>query len=153
MIGNTSFYLIKPEITFGVLNASASANDIVLGQSINFTLNPNIIDRPLHTGVITDTQCNSIYASSDTTVAIDGAFSGDYSPLLGAYLQNTFDNIGTAKTFSTSSKSFTIMHLDSQNATKCRYATGCTVKSINITGTAKDYMKMTVEFAGATMSD
>lgn len=152
MIGNTSYYLIKPETTFGVLHASASANDIVLGQTVNMDFVPNIIERPLHTGVITDTTCNSVFVSSEGTVTIQGAYSPDYIPLLAAYMQ--VPTIGEdGATFGTGSNSFSIMHLDSENNTKCRYATGCTVKSITLSGAPKDYIKMSVDLVAKNVTD
>ena len=153
MIGNTSYYLIKPETTFGVLNTSASANDIVLGQTVNMSLVPNIIERPTHTGAITDTTCNSVFVSSEASVTLEGAYSSDYVQLLSAYMQVPTIATGSAVTFGTGSTSFSIMHLDSENNTKCRYATGCTVKSITLSGAPKDYIKMSVEFVAKSVTD
>jgi len=45
------------------------------------------------------------------------------------------------------------MHLDSENPTKCRYATGCTVKTITLSGAPKDYMKMKVDFVCKDLTD
>lgn len=149
MIGNTSVYTIYPETEFGVMPTTVSVAPLVIGQKVQMKLTPNIIDRQLHTGVITDTTCNKVYASAQGTVNIDGAWSYDYISLLKNYMQNS----NSDGTFGTQTGSFTIVHYDANNSSKCRYAVGCTVKSINITAAPKDYVKMSVTMNAKSVSD
>lgn len=151
MTGNTSFYVIRKQNTFGTFPTTAS--NLVLGQNITMELVPNILDRPIHTGQIFDTTCNSVFASSEASIKFDGALSIDYLPFFESWFGTTITNETNIQVNPTGSVSLTIMQLNSQNPTKCRYATGCTVKSINITAAPKDYIKMTVELVGKSLSD
>ena len=151
MLGNTSFYVIRKQTVFGTFPTTAS--NLVLGQNITMELVPNILDRPLHTGTIFDTPCNTVLASSEVSIKIDGALSADYYPFFESWLGTTMAKNTDTAVNPTGSVSLTIMQLDSQNPTKCRYATGCTVKSINITAAPKDYIKMSIELVGKSLSD
>lgn len=51
---------------------------------------------------------------------------------------------GTAASFGTTITSFSIVHMNPDNATKCKILKGCTVKGISISGTSQDYVKMSV---------
>lgn len=151
MLGNTSYYVIRKQKTFGIFPTTAS--NLVLGQQISMELTPNIVERQLHTGNIFQTPCNNIYQSSEVSVKFDGAFSVDYYPFFQSWLGNTMAAGATVNVNPTGSISLTIIQLDSQNPTKCRYATGCTVKSINLTGQNNDYIKMSVQLVGKELSE
>ena len=152
MLGNTTVYTIYPESVFSTIPLTASVAPLVIGQKIDMKLNYSTVDRPLHTGQLTDVRCNTVQTSAQGTVTFDGAFSLDYIQLFQSYLQNS-GSLGSGQTFSTDQVTYTIVQYDTKYPTMCRYATGCKVKSISLNGTSKDYMKMSAQFVARTVSD
>lgn len=150
MIGNTTVYTFYPEATYGVMPVTVSVAPLVIGQKVDMKKTLALVDRPLHTGTMFDTPCNTVNVGSEASVTIDGAYSMEYQPFLRSYLQNTGSSpleVGTDQL------SFTVFQYDSRYPTKCRYATGCKVKSLNLSVTNKDYVKMSVELLGKDLTD
>lgn len=151
MIGNTTVYTFYPETTYGVMPTTASAAiPLVIGQKVDMKKTLALTDRPLHTGTMFDTPCNTVNVGSEATVTIDGAYALSYQPFLRSYLQNSGSSpleVGTDQI------SYTVFQYDSKNPTKCRYATGCKVKSFNLSVTNKDYVKMSVELLAKDLTD
>lgn len=152
MLGNTTVYTIYPETTFAQTPTTASVAPLVIGQKVDMKLNYNTVDRPLHTGKLTDVQCNTVNTSAQGTVSLDGAFSLDYMPLFQSYLQNS-GSLSSGQTFGSDEITYTIIQYDTNYPTMYRRANGCKVKSISINGTSKDYMKMSAQFVARTVTD
>lgn len=144
-LGNTSLYWIRPQATFGVFPVTSSGA-FVMGQTINFNQTANIIDRPYKTGKSVDTICNKIKVSSQAQVTIDTAVTVQLWKFMQSYLQNQAVD-GLVQNGGTQS-SFTIMHINTALPNYVRYATGCTVTNINITGQPQNYAKATITLKG-----
>lgn len=152
MLGNTTVYTIYPETTFATTPVTASVKPLVVGQKIDMKLNYTTVDRPLHTGQLTDVRCNTVITSTQGTVTFDGAFTLDYLPLFNSYLQNS-GSLSSGQTFGSDEVTYTIIQYDTNYPTMYRRANGCKVKSISLSGTSKDYMKMSAQFVANTVTD
>lgn len=155
-LGNLFWYNFYKEASFGVRPVSASVAPYQIAEKVDFKYLPNIVDRNVKSGKLTDIKCNTIFASAQSAVSInanipiDNDSSWFYGMLTSYMMQPT---IGTETTFGTSSVSFTGYELHVNNLTKARYATGLTVKSININAVPGETLTTTVELIGANLTD
>lgn len=153
-LGQNTWWNFYPETSYGVISATQSTIPYVHSQTLNMQSVHSPIDRPYKSGQITPTKCGTIYGYKEGEVTLEAAFNTPlFHILMKSWLQNNYNTSSTDSTISSSIVSYTIAEYDKDNSTKWRLAKGCVVKSLQISHTRKDIVKLSATLAAKQITD
>lgn len=156
-LGQNTWWNFYPETSYGVISATQSTIPYVHSQTLNMQSVHSPIDRPYKSGQITPTKCGTVYGYKEGEVTLEAAYNSTlFNILMQSWLQNNYNPAspaGTYHTISTTPISYTIAEYDKDNPTKWRLAKGCVVKSLQISHTKKDIVKLSATLVAKQITD
>lgn len=150
VVGNNTYYIIAKQTVFGTAPTSLTGA-MVLNEKCDFKVSPNMITRPVKSGTFEKITCESTLGSKELTVDMSGVLCSQYQTLLKAY----FNKAASAYTVGNSSTadSYTIIRYYPGTVPKCEYAVGCSLNTLNITGTSRQDVKFSAQWTGKAFTE
>lgn len=156
-LGQNTWWNFYPETSYGVISTTQSTIPYVHSQTLNMQSVHSPIERPYKSGQITPAKCGTVYGYKEGEVTIEAAYNQPlFHILMKSWLQNNYSTASTAGTYhtiSTSPVSYTIAEYDKDNPTYWRLAKGCVVKSLQLSHTKKDVVKLSATLAAKQITD
>lgn len=148
--GNQTYYIIAKQPAFGTAPTSLTGA-MVFNQKCDIKVNPNMIERPIKSQTFEKLYCQTSLGSKEVAIDMSGVLCSEYQTLLQAYFNKATSvySIGTSST----ADSYTVIRYYPGTTPKVEYATGCSLNQLNITGTSRQNINFSANWAGKEFNE